>query len=221
MSELVGVLWLGMRGFAAIAVMTTLVGGVPRVAQAALAIGCGVWSALAVAGRVPVVEPGWQLVMSELAIGAALGIVAAVPLLAARTAGRISDIAAAGRIGGPYEPLFGLLAGVVFVGIDGHVAAVTAIVESHRIAPFFALQRSEVVGAIARLVPAGIRLAIPWLVTAAVVQIAVGVGTRLAGRASAHVPSGSAVPAALVMMTATFVGTFSIAVVALVSGTLL
>ena len=63
-------------------------------------------------------------------------------------------------------------------------------------------------------------LAIPWLVTAAVVEIAVGVGTRLAGRAGAFVPGATAVPAALVMITATLVATLAVAIAALFRGTL-
>lgn len=239
-TDFVHFLTLGARGFAAIAVMTTLVGGIPRVAQVALAIGCGMWTSVVMATRLTTVnlpqhalfgsvaDPGgaggialsWQLAMAELAIGAVLGVVAAVPLLAARTAGRMTDISAAGRGGGPYEALFGLLAGVVFLGTDGHTATMTAIVESHHTMPFLALTRGHLVAGLARLMPAAIRLAIPWLVTAAVVQVAIGVGTRLAGRASAHMPSSPAMPAALVMMTATLVGTFSMAVVAIVRGTL-
>lgn len=219
-ADLLGLVVLGARGFAAIAVLTTLVGGIPRVAQAALAVGCGTWSSLAVANKLLPVDGSWQVALVELAIGAALGVVAAVPLLAARAAGRITELAATGRGGGPYEALFGLLAGVVFVGMDGHIATLTAIVNSHQAVPFLAVTRGDVLAAIVRLIPAAIRLAIPWLITAAVVQISIGVGTRLAGRASAHVPSLSAAPAALVMMTATLVGTFAIAVAAVVRGTL-
>lgn len=217
--ELAGLLARGTRGFAAIGVLTTLVGGIPRVAQIALAVGCGVWSSIAVVAHVPAMTQAWQLVIAEFAIGAALGIAAAIPLLAARTAGRITDLAV-GRDGGPYEALFGLLAAVVFVGIDGHVAVLTAIADSHRAVPVFELMRGDVIAAVARLVPAAIRLAIPWLVTAAVVQVATGVGSRLAGRATAHVPNAPAVPAAVVMMTAALVGTVSVAMVAIVRGTL-
>lgn len=209
---------LGLRGFAAIAVMTSLVGGMPRVVQLSLALAVGVWSSVAIPSRV--VDPTWQLAVAELAIGAALGVIAAIPLVAARTAGRLVDVSAASRVGGPYEALFGLVAGVVFVGIDGHVAVVESIVRSQRSMSALALQREGVVAAIAHLVPVAIRLAMPWLVTAAVVQIAIGVGTRVASRASAHVPNAPGVPAALVMMTAAFVGTFSVAAAAVVRGTL-
>ena len=216
------ILVLGLRGAAAVIVVTSLVGGVPRIVQAALAVALGVWSALAVAPLA--VDVTWQMAIAELAIGAALGILAAVPLLAAAAAGRLVDIAATGRAvgssGGAYGSLFGILAAAVFVGIDGHVAVIEAIVQSHRTTPLLAMTRDGVVAALANLVPAAIRLAVPWLVTAAVVQVAAGVGTRLAGRASAHLPGSTAVPAALVMMTATLVATLAVAMATLMRGAL-
>lgn len=203
---------LALRGVAAIAVLTTLVGGIPRIAQAALALAGGLWSALLVA-------PAHATFVSiafaghELAIGAALGVVAAVPLLAARTAGQLVDVA--GHARGPYARLFGVLAGAVFVGIDGHVAVVTAIVESHRAIVAVDATRPQVLAAIGALVPAAIRLAMPWLVTAAVVELAIGAGVRVAGRAGPHAPAAAAVPAALVMITASLVAMLAVAIASL------
>ena len=217
---------LALRGATAVAVLTALVGGIARIVTAALAVALGAWSALLLATTVPpVADLGWQVAASEVVIGAALGILAAVPLLAASAAGRIVDVAANVRSGGaatagPYAALFGILAAAVFVGIDGHVAVVIAIVESHRAIPALATTRTDVLAALAHLVPAAIRLAVPWLVTAAVVQIAAGVGTRLAGRAAAHIPGAAAVPAALVMMTASLVATLAVALAAVMRGTL-
>ena len=206
---------LSLRGFAAVLVLTTLVGGIPRVAQGALAVTLGLWSGLLVAASHPL-EPTWVVALHELAIGSALGVLAAVPVLAAITAGRLVDIAATGRAHGPYGLVFGVLAAAVFVGIDGHVAAIAAIVDSHGRAG--ELPREGVLAALGQLVPHAVRLAVPWLVTAAIVQIAVGVGTRLAGRAAVHVPGAAAVPAALAMMTAALVGTLAVAIAALVRG---
>jgi len=208
---------LGLRGFAAVLVLTVLVGGMPRIAQAALAITIGLWSAMLVLGARPI-DPTWQLALHELAIGAALGVMAAIPLLAAVAAGSLVDLAATGRAQGPYSLLFGVLAAAVFVGIDGHVAVVTAIVDSHTRIMAVSDTRLSVLGAIAQLVPAAVRLAVPWLVTAAVVQIAVGVGVRVASRAGVHAPAAAAVPAALAMMTAALVSTLAIAMVALMRG---
>ena len=206
---------LALRGAAAIFVLTTLVGGVPRVVQGALAAAVGLWSALVIAGAAtPITGIPWELAAHELVIGATLDIVAAVPLLAAAAAGRMIDIAATGRAQGPYAALFGVLAAAVFVGIDGHVAVIEAIVTSHRDVPALAASRIDVLAALGQLVPVAVRLAVPWLVTAAVVQVAAGAGTRLAGRASASVPGAVAVPAALVMMTASLVATLAVAIAA-------
>jgi flagellar biosynthesis protein FliR len=207
---------LALRGAAAIAVLTTFVGGIPRVVQGALAVALGVWSAVLVAPLVggPITGMPWELAARELVIGATLGILAAVPLLAIAAAGRIVDIANAGRAQGPYAALFGVLAAAVFVGIDGHVAVIEAIVTSHQKIPALLTTRSDVLAALGQLVPEAVRLAVPWLVTAAVVQFAAGVGTRVAARAGASVPGAVAVPAALVMMTASLVATLAIAMAA-------
>ena len=113
-----------------------------------------------------------------------------------------------------------MLAAAVFVGIDGHVAVLRAIVDSHETMPSITGARPTVLAALGHLVPSAVRLAVPWLVTAAVVQIALGVGMRVAGRASAFAPSAAAVPAALVMMTASLVATLAVAMAALMRGAL-
>lgn len=210
---------ISLRGVAAVLVLTTLVGGIPRVAQAALAVTIGVWSAVMVASLRDV-DVTVAAAVQELAIGAALGIMGAIPLLAASAAGRLVDLAASGQAQGPYSTLFGVLAAAVFVGIDGHVAVMRAIVDSHVTTSALTAPQTNVVLVLAKLIPAAVRLAIPWLVTAAVVQLAVGVGTRVAGRTGVFSPGAVAVPAAIVMMTASLVATFSIAVAALVRGAL-
>jgi flagellar biosynthetic protein FliR len=205
-----------LRGAAAIAVLTTLAGGLPRLVQLGLAALFGLWSAL-VAGAAPV--DGGAVVIAaiaarELAIGATLGLAAAVPLLVAATAGRLVDLA--GNARGSYGALFSILAAAVFVGIDGHVAVVAAIADSFRAVPAIAGVRPAGLAAVGALIGAAVKLAIPWLVTAAVVEIAAGIGARVAGRAALHAPLGAAVPAALVMMTATLVGTLAVGIAALV-----
>lgn len=206
------VLVLALRGAAAIAVLTTLVGGVPRIVRLGLAVATGLWTAMMV-GTVPEVDGIVLIAAREAAIGATLGLVAAVPLMAAATAGLLVDFAGAAR--GPYGAMFSVVAAAVFVGIDGHVAAVAAIGESFRAVPAMGEVRGarEAVGG---LIGAAVQLAIPWLVTAAVVEIAVGVGVRVAGRSALQAPVGAAVPAAMAMMTAALVGTFAIGVAALV-----
>jgi flagellar biosynthesis protein FliR len=201
---------LALRGAAAIAVLTTLVGGIPRLVQAALAATIGLWSAIVVAPE-HAVDATVAHAVEELAIGAALGVAASLPLMALAAAGRLVDLAATGRAQGPYAALFGLVAAAVFVGVNGHVAVIAAVVASHHTISTFAGVRPGVLEAIYGLVPVAIRLAVPWLVTAAVVQLAVGAGQRVAARAAPHVPAGAAVPAALVMMTAALLSVLAVA----------
>jgi flagellar biosynthesis protein FliR len=214
----VTLLVLALRGAAAVLVLTTLAGGVPRVVQLGLAAAAGLWTALLV--DAPHVGDGWvAMAAHEVVVGATIGVIAAVPLLAAATAGRLVDVA--GNARGAYAGLFGILAAAVFVGIDGHVTFATSIAESFRAEPPVLALRPRMLDALGGLVVAAVRLAVPWLVTAAVVEVAVGVGMRLAARTSAHVPAGAAVPAALVMITATLVATLAVGVAALVRGTYL
>lgn len=197
-------------------VLTTLAGGVPRVVQLGLAAVFGLWSAVIVGGPPP--DAALYLIAArEVVVGATLGLLGVLPLLAAATAGRLVDAAGSARKG-PYAPLFGVLAAAVFVGIDGHVAVVRSVVESFRSVPAVLTVQPRVLDALGGLIPAAVSLAIPWLVTAAVVEIAIGAGMRLAGRAGTHAPTAAAVPAALVMMTATLVATLAIGIAALVRG---
>ncbi len=209
-------LLLALRGAAAIAVLTTLVGGIPRIVQLGLAVGIGLWAALIAGGTG---ELSWVLGARELVIGATLGLVAAMPLVIAEAAGRLVDVAAQARgPDAPYRTLFGVLAAAVFVGIDGHVAVISAIVESYRTVP--ATGQTHALAALGALIPAAVRLAVPWLVTAAIVQIAVGAGMRAAGRTGVHVPTAAATPAALVMITASLVAMLAVAIAATIRGSL-
>jgi flagellar biosynthesis protein FliR len=215
---------LALRGGAAIAVLAALVGGVPRIVQLGLAAGVGLWSAATIVPGAPIAarelsEP-WLLAARELALGGAIGVTAALPLVAAATAGRWIDRLGGGATDradrGPYRALFSVLAAAVFVAIDGPVAAVAAIATSVRDLPVVAAAAPSVLAVLARLVPSAAQLAAPWLVTAAVVEIAAGVALRLAGRAARQTPLAAAAPAALVMMTASLIGTLAVALAALV-----
>ena len=220
---------MGLRAAAAVGVLVIVVGGMPRVVQAGLAVVFGLWVAMvmgppagAAAGAgAGALGMGGLLAAAavELVRGAALGMVAAVPLVAARMAGQLVDVAGQQKT---YATLFGVLAAAVFVGIDGHVAVVSAVVESHVRLPAFGAgldgARASVLGALAALVPAAVRLALPWLVTVGVGQVAIGAGGRGAGRAGVSVPAGAAVPAALAMMTAACISVFSVGIAVLVRG---
>lgn len=216
-------LLLALRGAATIAVVTSVVGGFPRIVQLGLAITVGLWSALVAGGGAPPLDAGAGgavlVAAHELVVGATLGVLAAVPLLAAAAAGRLVDVTLSARQG-PYANLFAILAGAVFVGIDGHVALITALVDSFHAAPALADVQPRVLAALGGLVPAAVALAIPWLVTAAVVELAIGAGVRVAGRAGVHAPTAVAVPAALVMITAALIATLGVGISTLVRGAL-
>ncbi len=213
----VWLLVLAARGAAAVLVVATLVGGLPRLVMLGLAVTVGLWTATL--APLPPEVAVWLVLGRELVIGATLGVLAAVPLLAAAIAGRLVDLAASPQPG-PYGALFALLAAAVFVGIDGHVAVVAAILDSHRAIPALATVQPRVLAGLAGLVPAAVGLAVPWLVTAAVVQLAIGAGLRVAGRTGAATPAAAAVPAALVMMTAALIASLAIALAARVRGAL-
>jgi flagellar biosynthesis protein FliR len=220
---------LALRGGAAVVVLVTLVGGVPRIVQAGLAVLVGLWSSAVAGGAASLAadagatnEVVWLIAARELVIGATIGVIAAVPLLAVATAGRLVAMASGlpgdARTRGPYGALFTVLAAAVFVGIDGHVALVESIVMSFRAAPAVVAIEPRVLATLAVLVPAAVQLAVPWLVTAAVVEIAAGVAVRVAARTAVHTPVEAATPAALVMMTASLIGTLAVAIAALVRG---
>jgi flagellar biosynthesis protein FliR len=214
------VLVLALRGAAAVGVLAALVGGMPRIVQLGLAVATGLWSAALTGGLAGAPLTGdpaqWLVAARELVIGATIGLLAALPLLAVAMAGRLVDRAEGARSRGPYGALFGMLAAAVFVGIDGHVALVTAIATSFGEVPAVVATESGVVASVARLVPIAVALAIPWLITAVVVEIAAGVAVRLGGRAAGHGPLAAATPAALVMITASLIGTLAVAVARLV-----
>ncbi len=210
---------LSLRGAAAVFVLTSIVSGIPRIAQAGLALATGLWTALMVVDSSAATDLGWIVAARELVLGAALGVIASLPLVAAATAGRLVDrVSAFGQLGtaagGPYAALFAVLAAAVFVGLDGHVMVIRAVLDSHRALPSGSAlvpTTSGVLATLGALMPAAIRLAIPWLLTAAIVELAAGAGVRVAGRSGRFVPAAAAAPAALVMITASLVATFAIA----------
>ncbi len=200
-------------------VLTTLAGGIPSVVRLGLAAVFGLWAMLAAGVALPD-DVSWLLAARELVIGATLGIVAVVPLLAARLAGQLVDLVAVSAQArgprGPYTGVFGVLAAAVFVGIDGHVAFVTAIADSFATVPAVTEVQPRVMMALGGLIAAGVKLAVHWLVTAVVVELAIGAGSRVAGRTALHAPVSAAVPAALAMMTAALISMLAIAIAALV-----
>ncbi|MCB9564329.1 MAG: flagellar biosynthetic protein FliR [Kofleriaceae bacterium] len=139
--------------------------------------------------------------LKELAIGAVLALVVAVPFIAADMAGRLMGGAVGGALdgdaagpGGPTSTgglLVGLLAVLVFFAVDGHLIVVTALAGSYRVLPLLGgLDRvgatHQVLAAVAALFAAGVALAAPALVAAALVEVALGLIGRAWGGAAAR-----------------------------------
>lgn len=170
----------------------------PRAAQGAIALVIAVLvaSGLGDAGAALAAMPlaGRLLILGrELLIGTVLGLVAAVPLVAASTAGGW-----VGALGGdedgrsPWAAGFGVLAAVVYFGVGGHLAAVTAVGLSYRALPVglgeHAALAGTVVDAGAALLGAALGLAAPVLVTVLVVALVAAAAERAAGLTAPALP---------------------------------
>ena len=146
------------------------------------------------------------LALKELAIGAVLALIAAVPFLAADTAGRWighalgnADPATAGPVGPTRTTglLTSLLAVLVFFGIDGHILVIEALAGSYDAFPLTAgVSRAwalrEVLAAAIGFLAAAVALAAPALVAAALVDLVLG----LAARTGAPLPAAAALRSA-------------------------
>ena len=165
---------------------------VALVAMAALALAAV--QPPAVAGAVGAMSiAGWiAIAVKELAVGAVLAIVVAVPFLAADAAGRWiggaigGDDARVAGVGGPTSAtgaLVSLLAVLVFFGIDGHLIVIGALAGSYEVVPLTGgfdrvAAAREVLAAAAGFLGAAVALAAPALVAGALVELAVGVVAR-------------------------------------------
>ncbi len=196
----------------------------PRVAQGAVAlvIAALVASGLGDAGvglaALPMAARALVLVREAL-VGTVLGLAAAVPLLAASTAGGwLSTVSGAGADDGPtpWGPGLGLLAAAVFFAIGGHLAAVSAVGLSYQALPVGAAgdgaMLAVAVDAGAAMLAAAVALAAPVLVTALVVALAVAAVERVAGLAAPLVPELAVRRLAIVLAMAAAVLAIAIAV---------
>lgn len=135
----------------------------------------------------------------ELAVGAVLALIAAVPFLAADTAGRWIGHALGGAdaspAAGPLGPtrttglLTSLLAVLVFFGIDGHLVVIEALAGSYHALPLLdglgrAWATREVLAAVTTFLAAAVALAAPALVAAALVDLVLGLAARNGARIS-------------------------------------
>jgi len=146
------------------------------------------------------------IAVKELAVGAVLALIAAVPFLVADTGGRWighalghADVAAAGPVGPTATTglLTSLLAVLVFFGIDGHLVVIEALAGSYDALPLLAglpgdVAARDVLAAITGFLAAAVALAAPALVAAALVDLVLG----LAARSGARIPAAAALRSA-------------------------
>jgi flagellar biosynthesis protein FliR len=166
-----------LRPIAALTVLALVAAPLPRWVGAALGAALGLFVAATVPAVGAVATVDAALVLGELAIGAALGLVAALPLVALGWSAALVDTAA----GEPGARAIVMLAGAaVFVGIGGPAMLASSIVHSYGAVPV-AGAPPGVVPAIAGLATAAVRLAVPFVVGAAVIEVAVGAVGRAAG----------------------------------------
>jgi flagellar biosynthesis protein FliR len=164
-----------LRPIAALTVIALVAAPVPRWLGAAAGASLGLFVTAVIRPDATALDA--LGVARELAIGAALGAVAAVPLVALGWSARLVD-AGAGEPGA--RPVFLLVGAAVFAGIDGPALLAESIARSYR-AVSAAGAIGGVVPAIAGLLAAAARLAVPFVVAAAIVEIAVGaVGRAMA-----------------------------------------
>lgn len=173
--------WLvaSLRPVAALTVLALVVAPLPRWLGAVVGVAIGLFIAVAVPEAATAAAAGLDAVVAarELVVGAGLGVVAALPLVALGWSGRLVDAGA----GEPGARAIVMLAGAaVFAGIGGPALVAVAIVHSYAALPI-ASAPPAVVPAIAGLAAAAVRLAAPFVVGAAVIEVAVGAVGRAAG----------------------------------------
>lgn len=167
-----------LRPIAALTVLALIVAPLPRWLGAAIGAAIGLFVAATVPAAATATA-GLEVVTAarEIVVGGALGLVAALPLVALGWSAAVIDVAA----GEPGARTIVMLAGgAVFAGIGGPALVAAAIVHSYAAIPI-AGSPPAVVPAIAALAAAAVRLAAPFLVGAAVVEVAVGAVGRAAG----------------------------------------
>jgi flagellar biosynthesis protein FliR len=197
----------------------------PGVVRAALGLGLAalIASSLPVATIAQVAALGMParlaLVVREAAIGGVIAVVAAVPVMMADAAGRLADLARGGD-GDPLARVTRAAALVVFFGIGGPLAVARALADSYVALPLAGAGGPADVELIARtasaaahLIAAGMWIAVPWLVTGAVVELGAAAARRGAGLLGQVAPPGGARHVAVVAA----VGLGAVAAAALVA----
>jgi flagellar biosynthetic protein FliR len=142
------------------------------------------------------------LIVREAAIGSVIALVAAAPVALAAAAGRLADSAAGLADDGPLTGFTRAAALVVFFGIGGHLAVARALVDSYQALPIGAAPPLTALAgaaqAIAGLTAAGLWIAVPWLITAAIVELGAAAARRASGALTASAPLEAARPIAVI-----------------------
>ena len=194
----------------------------PRVAQAALTlvlaalVAGGLGEAGAALAALPLIERGLVL-GREVLVGTVLGVVAAVPLIAASTAGGWLGAVSGDEDGrSPWSLGFGLLAAVVYFGIGGHLAAASAVGLSYRALPVGLGEQGALAGVVvdagASMLAAALALAAPLVITALIVARAAAAIERAAGLVVSVVPEVAVRRLVMVLALAAAALTIAIAV---------
>lgn len=208
---------LAIARVAPLVLVAPALGGIPlpRVVQAALAFVI----ALVVAGglgesALVLASDGWParvaLLGREVLIGATLGVVAAVPLVAAAAAGAWTAASQGGDDAGVgmWSWFFPVTAAMVFFAVGGHLAVIGALGMSYRALPVggAVVSTADAVGVVvassAHMIAAGLALAAPLVVAAMLATVLTGVVERAAGVPVELVPESAVRRAAVALATA-------------------
>ena len=195
-----GFLWPFARVAALVAAAPVLGNvGVPRRVKLLLAI--GVTAAVApLAGPLPPVEPwsasGLAILVRQMMIGAAMGLTVRLVFAMIDVAGEVTGLQMGlgfatffdpqHRTQSPVVPQFlGLLAALVFLGINGHLMLLAALAESFHALPlgsdgFGAPAWQALAEAGSRMFASGLLLALPAVVALLISNVALGILTRAA-----------------------------------------
>lgn len=163
--------------------------------------------------------PSAQHFAVEILRGAALGLGAAAPIWAARTAGGWAG--QRWQLGGgpsPIAALYAALLGLAFVAVDGPILLTAALARSYDTAalgaPIWAA--SFDVSAVGRWLGAAVQLGLPVLAAVALAELSLAAATRAGGAAAAAWPTSVIAPALVTLLLAPLVPLLTGALIALV-----
>lgn len=168
---------------------------------------------------VGVAEPEAAHFAVEILRGAALGLGAAAPIWAARTAGGWAG--QRWQLGGgpsPVAALYAALLGVAFVAVDGPILLPAALARSYDLAALAApLEAASLdVISIGRWLGAAVQLGLPVLAAVALAELSLAAATRAGGAAAAAWPTSAIAPALVTLLLAPLVPLLTGALIALV-----